>query len=230
MDVFLPDILKEVNLLSTVLRLFLSLLCGGLLGLERERKKRPAGLRTYMLVCMGSTLVMITNQFLTKLYPGADPARMGAQVISGIGFLGAGTIIVTGRNHIRGLTTAAGLWATACVGLALGIGFYSGAVVGCVLVFVVMSLLHRLDDKMMSSAKILGLYLEFDKMADVGRFMRYARENGYHVSDLEITKTSGVNDADIGVLCSFRIPQKRPHTEVLQMLAALDMVKYVEEM
>lgn len=230
MDGFLPDILKNVNLLSTVLRLFLSLLCGGLLGIERERKKRPAGLRTYMLVCMGSTLVMITNQYLSALYPGTDPARMGAQVISGIGFLGAGTIIVTGRNHIRGLTTAAGLWSTACVGLALGIGFYSGAVVGCVLIFVIMSLLHRLDDKMMSSAKILGLYLEFDKMTDVGRFMRYAKENGYHVSDLEITKTNGANDADIGVLCSFRIPQKKAHAEVLQMLAALDMVKYVEEM
>ena len=98
---------------------------GGIVGVEREKKGRPAGLRTYMLVCSGSALVMMTNQYLAVCYPQVDVSRMASQVISGIGFLGAGTIILTGKNQVRGLTTAAGLWAVACLGLAIGIGFYS---------------------------------------------------------------------------------------------------------
>jgi len=89
------------------------MLLGGILGIERGRKYRPAGFRTYMLVCLGTTIVMLTNQYVYERYGGGDPVRMGAQVISGIGFLGAGTIIVTGHNQVKGLTTAAGLWAAA---------------------------------------------------------------------------------------------------------------------
>lgn len=229
MDFAIPEILLEVNVVSTVVRLLLSLVCGGILGSERGRKHRPAGLRTYMLVCMGSTLAMITNQYISARYPGVDVARMGAQVISGIGFLGAGTIIVTGRNRVKGLTTAAGLWASACVGLSIGIGFYWGAIIGCLLIFVIMSVLHRLDDQMQSSTKVIGLYLEFEHMADVGRFIRFSKECGYRLSDLEITKTNGVNDADIGVLCYMRLPKKEPHAEIIQKLSELEMIRYVEE-
>ena len=112
----LERIIATQEFIMTI-KLLLALFCGGLLGIEREQKKRPAGFRTYMLVCVGATLVMITNEFLGTRYAGIDPTRMGAQVISGIGFLGVGTIIVTGDNRVKGLTTAAGLWATACVGL-----------------------------------------------------------------------------------------------------------------
>ena len=183
MEEFIPEVLKELNTVSVTVRLLLSLICGGILGVERGRKKRPAGFRTYMLVCMGAALVMITNQYITEVYGGTDPARMGAQVISGIGFLGAGTIIVTGRNRVKGLTTAAGLWAAACVGLSLGIGFYTGAVVGCVLIFVVMALLQGLDDWVMSSTKVINLYVEFDQMTDVGVFLRFAKERIDRIGD-----------------------------------------------
>ena len=109
-------------------RVLLAMLLGGALGLERERKHRPAGLRTYMIVCMSSALVMLTGEYVFRLYGSGDPTRLAAQVISGIGFLGAGTIITTSR-HVVGLTTAAALWASACIGLACGAGFYAGAVV-----------------------------------------------------------------------------------------------------
>mgnify|MGYP001027887749 CR=1 FL=1 len=106
----------------------LTLTIGGMIGLERGSKNQSAGFRTYMLVCLGAASVMMTNQYICDHFESGDPSRLGAQVISGIGFLGAGTIIVTKRNQVRGLTTAAGLWSSACLGLAVGIGFYEGAV------------------------------------------------------------------------------------------------------
>ena len=230
MEEFIPEVLKELNTVSVTVRLLLSLICGGILGVERGRKKRPAGFRTYMLVCMGAALVMITNQYITEVYGGTDPARMGAQVISGIGFLGAGTIIVTGRNRVKGLTTAAGLWAAACVGLSLGIGFYTGAVVGCVLIFVVMALLQGLDDWVMSSTKVINLYVEFDQMTDVGVFLRFAKEQGFRISDLEMTRANGIGDSGTAILCTLRLPKKKPHAEILQMLSAAEKVRYVEEL
>lgn len=126
----------ELNsIVEITVKLLLALLCGGILGIEREHKKRPAGFRTYMLVSLGSALVMMTNQYIWEYYGIGDPTRMGAQVINGIGFLGAGTIIVTGHNRVKGLTTAAGLWTAACIGLAIGIGFYEGAVIGTIMFF-----------------------------------------------------------------------------------------------
>ena len=230
MEEYIPKLLKELNGVSVTVRLVLSLLCGGILGVERGRKKRPAGFRTYMLVCMGAALVMITNQYITEVYGGTDPARMGAQVVSGIGFLGAGTIIVTGRNRVKGLTTAAGLWAAACVGLSLGIGFYTGAVVGCVLIFVVMALLQGLDDWVMSSTKVINLYVEFDQMTDVGVFLRFAKEQGFRISDLEMTRANGIGDNGTAILCTLRLPKKKPHAEILQMISAVEKVKNVEEL
>ena len=107
----------------------LAFLCGGLVGLEREYKRRPAGFRTHILICMGAAMTTLTSQYLyLEMNYQTDMARLGAQVVAGIGFIGAGTIIVTRRQRIKGLTTAAGLWATAIIGLALGAGFYEG---GC---------------------------------------------------------------------------------------------------
>ena len=111
---------REITYESVVIRILASIIVGGLIGLERGMKNRPAGLRTYMLVCIGACLIMLTNQYIYQFTGAGDPMRLGAQVVSGIGFLGAGTIVVTRHNQIKGLTTAAGLWASAGVGLALG--------------------------------------------------------------------------------------------------------------
>ena len=118
--------LQGAGLLAVFVKLLMAAFFGGVIGLERETKRRPAGFRTFVLVCIGSTLAMTTNTYLCEMYGTGDPATIPAQVISGIGFLGAGTIIVTRRNQVKGLTTAAGLWACASMGLAIGAGFYSG--------------------------------------------------------------------------------------------------------
>ncbi|MGN0506155.1 MAG: MgtC/SapB family protein [Lachnospiraceae bacterium] len=225
----ISETLAGVNLLSTFVRLALALLCGGVLGIERGRKNRPAGFRTYMLVCVGATLVMTTNQYMTAVYQTGDPARLGAQVISGIGFLGAGTIIVTGRNRVKGLTTAAGLWADACVGLAIGVGFYSGAILGCVMIFVVMAVLHSLDDRVTATTKQLNLYMEFKKMSDLGAFMEYVKGHGMKISEIEMTKSTNVEDIGVAVLLTLRLDKKRPHTEIIHLLYDAGGVLYVEE-
>lgn len=218
------------NILPIIIKLSLAMLCGGILGMERGKKNRPAGFRTYILVCVGATLVMLTNQHMCEVYGTGDPARLGAQVISGIGFLGAGTIIVTGRNRVKGLTTAAGLWADACVGLAIGVGFFSGAIIGCALIFLVMSVLHRLDDRMASNTRNLDLYLEFQKMSDLGVFMTKIKELGMKISEIEMTKSDHTDDIGVAVLLTLKMEKKRPHIEIITLLSQMEGVRYLEEL
>ena len=127
---------------QVILRILLSICFGALIGLEREHAHRPAGLRTHILVCVGSCLVMLTSEFTYNYYhqfsPNMDVNRLGAQVISGIGFLGAGTIIRNGSS-VKGLTTAASIWAVACIGIATGIGFYLGATICTIAIFIILS-------------------------------------------------------------------------------------------
>ena len=129
------DGLRTVTLLSVTVRMVLAVLCGGIIGVEREYKRRPAGFRTHILICLGAAMTTMTSQFLyLNLHYYTDMARLGAQVVAGMGFIGAGTIIVTRRQRVKGLTTAAGLWTSAIVGLALGGGFYEGAIFATALI------------------------------------------------------------------------------------------------
>ena len=135
--------LREPNFLSLIIRAVIAILCAGLIGYDRHTRGAPAGLRTHILVCVGAMIVMSTGQFTALEYGSTDITRIGAQVVSGIGFLGAGSIIVTRDHHISGLTTAAGLWASACIGLAIGVGFYEGALVGTIAVYFTERFLRR---------------------------------------------------------------------------------------
>ena len=139
--------LLEPNLLTLLIRALLALFCAGLIGYDRDAHGSAAGLRTHILVCIGAMLAMCTGEFVS-LYYGGDAQRIGAQDVSGIGFLGAGTIIVH-RGHISGLTTAAGLWASACIGLAIGTGFYEAAIVGTLAVYFVERGLRNLSKNIM---------------------------------------------------------------------------------
>lgn len=133
-----------------IIRLAAACVLGGVIGYEREHVHRPAGFRTHILVCVGSALVMVTSEFIYYTYSSQvnlDPARLGAQVISGIGFLGAGTIIKEGVS-VKGLTTAASLWAVSCIGIAVGIGFYSGAVIATAVIYFTLIILKKLQSKM----------------------------------------------------------------------------------
>ena len=118
------DFIREMNLLAITARLVLAVICGGVIGLEREVRRRSAGFRTHILICMGSAITILTNLYLYQvMHLFTDISRMGAQVIVGVSFVGAGTIIVTRRHRVKGLTTAAGLWAASIIGLACGAGY-----------------------------------------------------------------------------------------------------------
>jgi putative Mg2+ transporter-C (MgtC) family protein len=220
--------LMSINDTTILLRLVLSILLGGVIGFERGRAGRPAGLRTHILVCLGSTLAIMTNQFIYQTYGVGDPTRMAAQVISGIGFLGAGTIIVTGRHQVKGLTTAAGLWATACMGLAIGIGFYKAAIIGCALIAFATVVLHRLDNNMLVKANVLDIYLEFSKGASITNVLDRIKQLGIYVDSVEIVKPSYDSGAAAAIM-TIRLRSKKVRIDIISQISLIDGVEFVEE-
>ena len=223
-------VLREVTYLSVILWLFCALVIGGVIGLERGLKNRPAGLRTYMLVCVGSCLIMLTNQYLFQVSQSGDPMRLGAQVVSGIGFLGAGTIIVTKHNQIRGLTTAAGLWAAAGVGLALGVGFYEAALVAGALIFTVLTLLQRMDNRMRSKTRVLEVYLEISDEINIGVLVRKIRSMNVEVEDLQMENDVATDEYGRSLIVTLKLKKRTEHGHILDKLRKIEGVVYLEEL
>jgi putative Mg2+ transporter-C (MgtC) family protein len=220
--------LKDMNEISIVVRLFLSVLFGAIIGIDRSRKNRPAGFRTHMLVCMGACLVMITNQYLTQEFHSADPARLGAQVISGIGFLGAGTIIVTRSNQVLGLTTAAGLWASACIGIALGIGFYTGAIAAEGFIIFIVVFMQRIDAWLHTRSRIIELYTEFNLPSHLSSLLSLAHKNGIRISHVEMIKAQNPH-SNIGAIVTLKLPKRFEHCEIIRQFEQLEGLVFIEE-
>lgn len=222
--------MRDITIWSVILRIFLAVLFGGFLGLERGMKNRPAGLRTYMLVCLGACLIMLTNTYVFQTTRSGDPMRLGAQVVSGIGFLGAGTIVVTRRNHIKGLTTAAGLWATAGVGLALGVGFYSAAIAAGVLIFCALTLLQRWDTKLHSRTRSLDLYVEIDNTLSLRGLVAALREKDLQAEDVQLDQ-DGVAEAGVrGVLVTLHPGARTDRVEIVERVRTIPGVVLIEEL
>jgi Uncharacterized membrane protein len=224
------EYLREINTVSIILRLTLATICGGILGAERGRKKRPAGLRTHILVCIGAAMVMITSQYMTDILRiSTDASRMGAQVISGIGFLGAGTIMVVGKNEVKGLTTAAALWSCACMGLAIGIGFYEGAIISCVFLLGVVTVLHKFDLYSRTHSRILEVYAEIKHITGVTNFMNSIKADGTKISNIEIKKSNENDKHIIALTMTLTLAEKIEHSEYILKLHSIENVLSVEE-
>lgn len=221
--------LIELSLITVLLRLLLAVLCGGAVGLERERKGRPAGFRTHILVCVGAALCMMTNQYLLQFIGQTDTARLGAGVLTGISFLGAGTIMVTGQRQVKGLTTAAGLWASAAMGLAIGVGFYEAALIACLVIFIVERLLHDVGHRP-QRVKRLDVYLELKDTHAMGTVIATLRKMQWHVDDMEIIKPETVEKPSLIAIVSLRRGEAAGAEELLTMLRSLDTVISAEEM
>lgn len=222
--------IREVTYISIAIRIIAAFLLGGIIGMERGMKNRPAGLRTYMLVCVGSCLIMLTNQYIYQVFDTGDPVRMGAQVVSGIGFLGAGTIVVTKRNQIRGLTTAAGLWAAAAVGLAIGIGFYEAAILGGCAIYAVLTVMHRWDDQLHRNSKIMEIYVELSTSVTLGSFIRSIRELGLEIDSLQLDHSEAAEDGIRSFVVTLKSQAKRNHEVLLSSIRSVSGIVYLEEL
>lgn len=184
------EYIRNVNGLSVLIRLALAVIFGGLIGLERERKHRPAGFQTHILICLGAAMTTLTSQYLfLSLRQFTDIARLGAQVIAGIGFIGAGSIIVTQRRRVKGLTTAAGLWASAAIGLCFGAGFYEGGIIAALLILAVELLFSKLEYRIMDNAREVNLLVEYKDLASLNGVLRYMKEVDLKILSLEILKS-----------------------------------------
>lgn len=204
----LLELLHTFSPLSVAFRLLLAAVLGGCIGAERGRHGRPAGLRTYILVSVGACITTMIGLYgVERLGFSGDPLRIGAQVVSGIGFLGVGTIISDRNANITGLTTAAGLWTTACVGLAVGIGFYLGAILAFLIMLVAIMVLSRLEKARKGSAATVSYYLEVDavqrvntvhsELADIGSLQIVPAKSGIpgHVGLVLSVETEQSGDA-----------------------------------
>ena len=233
--------LRALNPISVVLRLVLAALFGGLIGLERGRKRRPAGFRTYMLACLGAALTMMLGQYEFYLLEAArstlpaaldaktDVSRFGAQVINGIGFLGAGTIIVTGHQDIKGVTTAAGLWASACMGLAIGAGFYECVIPAFVLIFLVMRLLPGVEAAIVENSRIMNLYVELTSLDHIGDVLDRIKEQSVQIFEVDINHGREGRSLNPSVIFTLDMDRHVSHTQILAALSDLDCVRTIDE-
>ena len=193
------EFLSDLNLATVALRLTLAMIVGGTIGLERGKHGRAAGMRTHILVCIGATMASMVGIYASEtLSSGGDPLRVAAQVISGIGFLGVGTIIVKGRFQITGLTTAAGLWTVAAIGLALGVGYYSAAIVAFVLAVLTVSIVHRLEYTINKKHRRFGIYVEIKSDSEVRKTIDFLLTS-FKVTDVQVTAPRSGTSGNVGI-------------------------------
>lgn len=234
------DYLRELNIVSLSLRLLLAMLLGGMIGMERGRKRRAAGFRTYLLVCMGAALTMILGQYFSDILAsdwhelgvsaaGSDISRLGAQVINGIGFLGAGTIIVTGRQEVKGLTTAAGLWASACMGLAVGAGFYECVLLAFLLILLSIRVLPHVESLIIDNTRNINIYVEFESIDDIGSIISRIKSQNVHILDVEIDRNPGEGKRP-GACFILRMEKKMKHVDFLAAIAEDTRIRSIEEL
>lgn len=235
------DSLRQMSTLSVLLRLMLAMFFGGMIGLNRERHRRPAGFRTYMMVCVGATLTVLLSEYETWLLEGqwleiatmvgvkTDMSRFGAQVINGIGFLGAGCVLVTGRQEVKGLTTAAGLWASAIVGLAIGAGFYECVALAFVLINVSIRLLQPIENLVVERARNMNIYVEFESLDDVGLIINRIKEQNIAIYEVDIDHGGDEAGHLPSAIFSLHLNQIQHHARIMAAISELESVRLVDE-
>lgn len=233
--------LREFTFESVVFRLFLAVICGGLIGMERGRKRRPAGLRTYIIVCLGAALTMLLGQYESNMLIGKwsevlngtnvqmDVCRFSAQVINGVGFIGAGTVLTTNRQETKGLTTAACLWASACMGLAIGAGFYEGVFLGFLLIFIVVCVLPCLEVMLHNRTKNMNIYLELQSLEILGSIINCLKMQEATIYDMDISRNYSPVQQYFTINLCVRMKSAKDRVLIMSELSEIEHVYSVEE-
>ena len=225
------DGLRDVTMASICLRMVLAVVCGGIIGLEREYKRRPAGFRTHILICLGAAMTTLTSQYLyLYMHYYTDMARLGAQVVAGIGFIGAGCIIVTRRRRVKGRTTAAGLWAAAVIGLCLGGGFFEGGIFATLLILAAEMFFSKLEYRVLDNAPEVNLYMEYTNKDCLENVLKLFRELNLKVLNMEITRSTETEKHNACALFTLQLNKKCGVERVLAGVHATQGVISVEEL
>ena len=226
------DFVREMNFLSIFIRLLCAVICGGIIGIERELKRRPAGFRTHILICLGAAITTLTSQYLylvMHLY--TDVARLGAQVIAGIGFIGAGSIIVTKQSRIKGLTTAAGLWSAAIIGLVCGAGYIECALVATVMILVAEIFLSKIEYSLLRDSQDRNLYLEYSDPSGINGILQLLKRRRINISDIEITRADAPGGGHYYcALLSVQGSKKNMKDDLLDEIRNASYIKLVDEL
>lgn len=221
----LVDIVTDFNDVSVALRLILALVMGGLIGMERGLHGRAAGMRTHILVCVGACMTALVGIYIMRINPNENITRIAAQVISGIGFLGAGTIMIRNQSVITGLTTAAGVWCTATIGIALGYGFYEAALIVTLITIFTATLLTRVE---FGKNNLLHFYLELDDAKAVTPTVAAIHKLYPGMKHPEITAAKSGLPGAVGLSLIIAIDQKEQEA-TLNALADMDHVLFAVE-
>ncbi len=228
LDVF--DQFREVSFLAVCIKMVAAFLCGGIIGAEREIKRRSVGFRTHILITIGAAMTTLTSQYLfLEMGYFTDVGRLGAQVIAGIGFMGAGAIIVTRKNKVKGLTTAAGLWACAIVGLSIGAGFYEGAFIVTLLIIMAETVFSRLQNVISSYSPDLNVYIEYTDSAVMEKVFRQLRQNRVKILHIEITKKGEAEEKSSSAIISLRLYKSKNSEQLIELINTIPGVGFVEE-
>ena len=223
------DISRDINFVTTLLRLVLAFLCGTAIGFERSYKNRPAGFRTHILVCLGASVASMTGIYLyVNLGMPTDISRLGAQVVSGLGFLGAGTIIVTRNRTIKGLTTAAGLWTSGVIGLSVGAGFYEAGIAATAMVLVTESFFSILGQRIQYTPEF-KIALHYHHKPALDQVMRHCKDKKVSITDLRVVGTNDNEKAEYVAILDLRPRTKVNRDLLLSHIRGIPGVNDVEE-
>ena len=224
------DYLQGMDDLAVAIRLVIATACGSLIGWERVVRRHSAGIRTFALVSLGSAVATVLNIYLALIPElNADVSRIPAGVVSGIGFLGAGTILVTGRNQIKGLTTAATLWVASCMGMAFGAGYLSVGFVCFGLVLIANLLLMHLSTRVEENSRYVSLYIEVEETNGIKKLRKSFIEMGYQITSMNKTKDKTLSGTDTALMIDLDFKKRHSHLKLIDDLNNLDFVSYVEE-
>ena len=224
------DYLQGMDEWAVVIRLAIATAFGSLIGWERLVRHHSAGIKTFSLVSLGSAVATILNIYLAALpNMDADVSRIPAGVVSGIGFLGAGTILVTGRNQIKGLSTAASLWVTSCMGMAIGAGYMVVGVACFALVVFANIVLYRFSNAVENRSKYMSIYVEVSKTRGITKLTKELGELGFEVTSMTKTREKTIQNTDTALILDIDLDKRRSHQEVLSILSELEYVSYIEE-
>ncbi len=220
---------NEMTFASVAVRLILATLLGSFVGMERAHKRYAAGIRTFALVCLGSALATVMGLYFAQISPGeADIGRVPAQILCGIGFLGAGTIIVTDRKQIKGLTTAAGLWVTATMGMAIGAGFVFAGVACFLLIFFTTYYMYYMARYVENHTRTIEVYIEIERKG-VEPFLNFIKDCGYIINSIERRKDETILEGDIALRVELDMLKRKNHPEVMDEILRVEEVHYIEE-